>query len=88
MLNSVVSPVLKSHHKTVIASAVDQRQNSSDKSVPVDSKFDLGLVFRPQNRSRISNAGNTDIFKLWDAQNPQKFGFIPLSDLTLPNEDK
>ena len=54
----------------------------------MDSKFDLGLISHPQNKSRINNAINTDIFKLLDAQNPQKFGIIPLSDVTLPNEDK
>ena len=87
VLNSVVSPVLESRHKTISASSENQNPNSNV-NVSVNSKFNLSLISRPQNRSRINNAKHTDIFQSWDAQNPQKFGFIPISDLILPNKDK
>ena len=83
--NSVVSPLSGNRYETITAS-------SKNKAGTVDSsantKFDLSLVSRPQNRTCINNARNTDIFQLWDMQNHQKFGFIPLSELALPSADK
>ena len=49
-------------------------------------KYDLDLRFRPQHKEHISKAKK--VLKLWDTQNSQKYGFIPLSELKLPGSDR
>ena len=83
--HSTVSPALDSRHEIVTCSNGDVMDAAGSLA---STKFDLSLVSRPQNKSRINNARNNDTFKLWDVQNQQKFGFIPLSDLALPTSDK
>ena len=41
-------------------------------------KYELDLRFRPRHRHKIQEAKNCQIFKLWDSQTQDKFGFIPL----------
>ena len=50
-------------------------------------KYELDLQFRPRHREQISSARNCNTFKLWNSQTEDKFGFIPLGDLTLPSID-
>ena len=83
--DAVVSPLLISRHKTITAT---RKKEAGTVNVSADNKFDFTLISHPHNRTRINNAKNTDIFRLWDSQNHQKFGFIPLSDLVIPNDNK
>ena len=53
----------------------------------VTDKYDLELRFRPRHREHIAAAKQCDTFKLWNDQTQDKFGFIPLGDLTLPPID-
>ena len=53
----------------------------------VTDKYDLDLRFRPHHREYIASARHCDTFKLWNDQTQEKFGFIPLGDLTLPPID-
>ena len=50
-------------------------------------KYDLDLRFRPRHRDKIEAAQDCVTFQNWDAQNSEKFGFIPLGDLLLPPID-
>ena len=50
-------------------------------------KYDLDLRFRPRHREKIVTAQDCVPFQKWDAQNSDKFGFIPLGDLMLPSID-
>ena len=84
----VVSPSNKSRHVFVPETTANSNKPMNGISGNRDSKYVLGLTLRPHNRSRINNARDNDTFKLWDSQNSQKFGFIPLSNLKLPSEDK
>ena len=83
--DTVVSPLLGNRYETVTAT---RKKEAGTVNSSADDKFELSLISRPQNRTRINNAKNTDIFRLWDSQNHQKFRFIPLSDLALPSVDK
>ena len=86
--NNVVSHIGKSRHKVAPASVVHCNTSSSQTSVTSDSKYDLSLSGRPNNRARINNAISNSTFRLWDGQNSQKFGFIPTSDLIIPSNNK
>ena len=50
-------------------------------------KYELDLQFRPCHREHIASARNCNTFNLWNSQTQDKFGFIPLGDLTLPSID-
>ena len=78
--DAVVSPLLGNRYETVTAT---RKKEAGTVNSSADNKFELSLILRPQNRTK-----NTDIFRLWDSQNHQKFGFILLSDLALPSVDK
>ena len=51
-------------------------------------KYNLQLRFLPHYRDTIAKVVDEPIFKLWDEQNVDKYGFMPLSDLLLPDDDK
>ena len=50
-------------------------------------KYDLQSYFRPQHREVITKAKDAPVFKKWDKQTVDKYGFIPLSQLLLPDVD-
>ena len=47
-------------------------------------KYELDLRFKPRHRDIIASASECNTFKNWNDQNHDKFGFIPLGDMTLP----
>ena len=53
----------------------------------VTDKYDLELHFRPHHREQIASAKQCDTFRMWNDQTQDKFGFIPLDDLTVPPID-
>ena len=53
----------------------------------VTDKYDLELRFRPRHRNQIAYAKENCTFTRWNNQTQEKFGFIPLGDLTLPPID-
>ena len=65
------------------ADYLDATVTSSD-----PDKYELDLRFRPRHRQKIHEANGCDIFKLWDSQTQDKFGFIPLQDQILPQIQK
>ena len=69
----VVSPNTRRRHRSSVSSTTD--------------KYELDLQFRPRHREKTSSARNCNTFKLWNSQTEDKFGFIPLGDLTLPSID-
>ena len=83
--DAVVSPLLGNRYETVTAT---RKKEAGTVNSSADNKFELSLISRPHNRTRINNAKITDIFRLWDSQNHQNFGFIPLSELALPSVNK
>ena len=50
-------------------------------------KYELDLRFRPCDRNQIAAASDNSTFTSWNDQTKDKFGFIPLGDLTLPPID-
>ena len=62
------------------------RQGNSHVHLETD-KYDLELRFWPRHRQQIAAAANNSTFVSWNEQTQDKFGFIPLGDLTLPNID-
>ena len=58
-----------------------------DNKTHIQDKYDLDLRFHSRHRQKVATAKNCEIFKLWDLQNKDKFGFIPLQDQLLPQED-
>ena len=57
--DAVVSPLLGNRYETV----TDTRNNEAGTvTSSADNKFELSLISRPHNRTRINNAKNTDIF--------------------------
>ena len=57
-----------------------------DNKTHIQDKYDLDLRFHSRHRHKVATAKNCEIFKLWDLQNKDKFGFIPLQDQLLPQE--
>ena len=53
-----------------------------------EDKYILQAMFRPRHRDTIANASTIKTFQTWNAQNNDKFGFIPLGDLMLPESNK
>ena len=45
-----------------------------------DDKYDLELKFKSRHRQHIAEAKDNHIFQLWDKQDNDKYGFIPLRD--------
>ena len=87
--------------EAVIVSKVSQKNDGSGKKlndgvksciVPtspvIDDKYNLQLAFRPRHRATIALATNVKTFKAWDSQTSDKFGFIPLGDLILPQKNE
>ena len=50
-------------------------------------KYELGLRFCPRHRNHIAAASDNSTFRSWNSQTQDKYGFIPLGDLTLPPID-
>ena len=49
-----------------------------------EDKYDLELRFKPKHRQRIHEAKHIRTFTKWDDQMEDKYGFIPLGDLVVP----
>ena len=60
----------------------------SGKNFQGEDKYDLELHTTNKNKMRIARAKQDYTYKLWSDQNPDKFGFIPLGPLVLPNTDR
>ena len=52
-----------------------------------EDKYDLQAMFRPRHRSIITAAGAVKTFQAWNEQTTDKYGFIPLGDLMLPESN-
>ena len=63
------------------------KTDQANDSISDSDKYALDLRFRPRHRLRIQEAKNCQIFKTWDEQMSDKFGFIPLQNQILPNKD-
>ena len=59
----------------------------TDNKTHIQDKYDLDLRFHSRHRNKVATAKNCETFKLWDLQNRDKFGFIPLQDQLLPPDD-
>ena len=62
-----------------------------DNPVNADSnpdKYDLDLRFRSRHRDSIAKAKQCKLFNAWGSQTNDKYGFIPLSEMILPQENK
>ena len=60
----------------------------SGKNFQGEDKYDLELHTTNKNKMRIAKAKHGPTCRHWSDQNPDKFGFIPLGPLTLPNTDR
>ena len=60
-------------------------KNSVDSN---SDKNDLDLRFRPRHREAVAKAQNCKLFKEWDSQTIDKYGFIPLSEMILPKTNR
>ena len=65
---------------------VNQTDQVND-NVSDPNKYALDLRLPPRHRFRIQKVKNCRIFKLWDEQMSDKFGYIPLQDQTIPSHD-
>ena len=72
--------------KDISIQLVNQIDQAND-NMPDPDKYALDLTFRPRHRLRIQKANNCRVFKLWDEQMSDKFGFIPLQDQIIPSQD-
>ena len=52
--------------------------------VETEDKYDLELRFKPKHRQRITDSKTCNTFKKWDQQVEDKYGFIPLGELHVP----
>ena len=52
-----------------------------------EDKYDLELRFKPKYRQRISEAKHVNTFKNWDNQMQDKYGFVPLGNILVPERD-
>ena len=50
-------------------------------------KYDIVLRFRPNHRETVAKAKHCNLFKDWDSQTADKYGFIPLSEMVLPEKN-
>ena len=84
------------HHRKIKSSTSHLRNNQHRGSstdletllhVP-DDKYDLALEVRNKNKQKIAMAKGNSTFEKWNQQNVEKFGFIPLNDLLIPQIDK
>ena len=57
------------------------------KDAHTEDKYELDLRFHSRHRQKVASPKNCDTFKLWDLQNKEKFGFIPLQNQLLPEVD-
>ena len=55
--------------------------------IETDEKYDLELRFKPRHRQHISEAKSNSTFQSWDSQTRDKYGFIPLGDLIVPEKN-
>ena len=91
--NCIQCPNQVSSQDTVVSPEPTAKVNSNQSSLLDDhssdpDKYAMDLRFRPRHRLRIQEAKNCQIFKLWDKQMSDKFGYIPLQEQILPNRDQ
>ena len=55
------------------------------KNHPPEDKYELALAVKNKNKIRLQQASSDPTHQKWSKQNQQRFGFIPLSPLLLPN---
>ena len=53
----------------------------------LEDKYDLELRFKPKYRQRITEAKHVRTFKSWDNQMQDKYGFVPLGDILVPDHN-
>ena len=70
---------------SIVSSNINQGVKNSVDSNP--DKYDLDLRFRPRHREAVAKAKNCKLFKDWDKQTSDKYGFIPLSEMVLPEKN-
>ena len=54
----------------------------------VDDKYELALQVKNKNREKLYKAKSDLTYQKWNEQNKDKFGFIPLGPLIVPDTDK
>ena len=52
-----------------------------------NDKYELDLKFKPKYKDIMDKLKNCPIFKLWDSQTKDKYGFISLGNQTIPDTD-
>ena len=60
---------------------------SASVSFEMQDKYELALKSKPKHKEKLDKAANTNIFKEWDNQTVEKFGFIPISEQKLANKN-
>ena len=53
-----------------------------------DNEYNLELRFKPKHRQRVNTAKGIRTIKNWDYQMEDKYGFITLGDLVLPEHNE
>ena len=53
----------------------------------LEDKYDLELRFKPKYRQRITEAKHVRTFKNWDNQMQDKYGYVPLGDILVPEHN-
>ena len=66
---------------------VKRSMNNTVILIESDEKYDLELRFKPRHRQRIGKAKNNSTFQLWDNQTKDKYGYISLGDLMIPERN-
>ena len=77
-----VSNVIPTGPSSLLGTHTDTHCRSCNPNI---EKYDLELKFKPKYREVIDKAKDYPIFKLWDSQMSDKYGFIPLGDQMIPN---
>ena len=54
----------------------------------MEDKYDLALQVKNRNNEKLKNARSEPTHQKWNSQNKDKFVFIPLGPLTVPDTDK
>ena len=77
------SPHLTLTKKSYVGPQLTYNKKTSD----VHDKYELDLRFHARHKHKMAKAKDSNILKLWDVQNKDKYGFIPIQDQILPEID-
>ena len=82
------SDLLSQNSTSKMIQVADQKHGKiCPKNYPPEDKYELAMAVKNKNKAKLQVASSDPTYQKWSDQNLQRFGFIPLGPLILPQKN-